>query len=94
MIEFSLFVLRQPQRKKHLVALHNRLLKGIEAVFEDLSGNARQKQPALPRSVIGLGFTSLVQGFVLQEMLNEDLISPKISNELLGIYLHAVFGEL
>ena len=92
MIEFSLFVLRQPQRKKHLVSLYERLLKGVETVFEDLYKEADRK-PLVPPSIMGIGFTSLVQGLVLQEMLNGDLITPKVSNELLSIYLHAILGE-
>ena len=92
MTEFSLFVLRQPQRKKHLVSLYDRLLKGIETVFEDLYKETDRKPP-VPLSIIGIGFYSLAQGLVLQEMLNGDLVTPKVSTDLLAIYLRAVLGE-
>jgi len=93
MIEFSLFVLRHPQRKKHLVSLYDRLLKGIETVFEDIHREIDRKPP-VPLSIMGIGFYSLVQGLVLQEMLNANCVTPKVSTDLLGIYLHAVLGEL
>jgi AcrR family transcriptional regulator len=93
MIEFSLFILRQPQRKKHLVPLYDRILKGVEIVFGDLFKEAGRK-PLVPISIIGIGFYSLVQGLVLQEMLNDSLVTPKVTNELLSVYLHAVLGEL
>ncbi len=93
MIEFSLFILRQPKRKKHVASLYDSLLKGVEEVFEDLYKSAERK-PLLSPSIIGIGFTSLVQGIILQEILNGHLITPQVTNELISIYLHAVVGEI
>jgi AcrR family transcriptional regulator len=91
-VEFNLFVLRQPKQKKHVLALYERLLKGIETVFEDLYKEANRKPP-VPLSVVGIGYYSLVQALILQEVLNGEQVTPKVSADLLKIYLHAVLGD-
>jgi AcrR family transcriptional regulator len=93
MIEFGLFVLRHPKRKKHLSALYVQLLKGFETVFEDLYRES-DRHPPLPLSVIGIGYYALVQGLALQEMLNSNLVTPKVRSQLLTIFLHAFLGNV
>ena len=68
MIEFSLFVLRHPEQKKHLLLLYEPLIEGIETIFRDLYKEV-DHDPSLSLSTIGVGFYSLAQGLVLQEML-------------------------
>jgi hypothetical protein len=92
LMEFSLFVLRHPKRKKHVASLYDRFLKGFGVVFEDMYKESDRKPPVSPL-IIGLGFSALGQGLILQELLNSDVITPSISNGLLSIYLHAVSGE-
>jgi AcrR family transcriptional regulator len=93
MIEFSLFTLRHPQRRKHLTSLNEQLLKDMETVFENLYRGTNSNLP-FPFPIIGIGFYSLVQGLVLQEMLNGNLVTPKVTNDLLRFYLHALMGAL
>ncbi len=92
LIEFNLFLLRQPKPKKHIAALYEQLLKGIGEVFEDLYKAAECKAP-MPLSIIGLGFISLFQGLVVQEMLNGTLVKPQVTSDVLSRYVHAVVGE-
>jgi hypothetical protein len=47
----------------------------------------------MPLSIIGLGFISLFQGLVVQEMLNDALVTPQVTSDVLSRYLHAVIGE-
>lgn len=89
--EFNLFVVRQPKPKKHTVALYEQLLKGVGEVFEDLYAAADRKPP-MPLPIIGLGFGSLLQGLVLQEMLNSTL-TPEVTSEVLSRYVYALIGE-
>lgn len=89
--EFNLFVVRQPKPKKHVVALYEQLLTGIREVFEDLYAAADRKPP-MPLPIIGLGFGSLLQGLVLQEMLNAAL-TPQVTSEVLSRYVHAVIND-
>jgi AcrR family transcriptional regulator len=91
-IEFNLFVLRQPKQKKHVLSLYAQLLKGIEIVFEDLYKAANRKPP-VPLSIVGIGYYSLAHALILQEMLNGEQVTPKVSADLLKIYLHAVLGD-
>ena len=88
MIEFSLFVLRHPDQKKHLLLLYAPLIKGTETVFRDLYREAGHA-PSQPLSDIAVGFYSLVQGLLLQEMLNSKLVTPKVVADRLKTYLHA-----
>jgi AcrR family transcriptional regulator len=91
-IEFSLFVLRHPQRSKHLALLRERLFKGIEEVFEDLYKGI-DRTPPVPLPIIGIGFYTLIQGLMLEEKLNGKLVTPRVSSELLKIYLDAILGN-
>lgn len=92
MIEFSLFVLRHPEQKNHLLLLYEPLIKGTETVFRDLYKEA-DRNPSLPLSVIGVGFYSFIQGLILQGMLNSKLVTPKVTTDLLKNYLHAALGD-
>jgi AcrR family transcriptional regulator len=92
MIEFSLFVLRHPEQKSQLLLLHEPCIKGAEAVFRDLYKEA-DRDPALSLSSIGIGFYSLIQGLILQEMVNGKRVTPKVTADLLKTYLHAVLGD-
>jgi AcrR family transcriptional regulator len=91
MIEFSLFVLRHPDQKKYLLSLYDPLIKGTEAVLRDLYTEAGH-DPSHPLSVIGIGFYALIQGLLLQEMLNGKLVTPKVTEDRLKAYLHAELG--
>ena len=93
LIEFNLFLLRQPKRKKQIAALHEQQLKGIGEVFEELYEAAECEAP-MPLSIVGLGFISLLQGLVLQEMLNGTLITPQVTSDLLSRYVHALVAEV
>jgi hypothetical protein len=84
--------LRRAPRNKHLASLREQLLKGIETVFENLYKES-DRNPPLPLSIIGIGFSSLFQGLALEEMLNCKLVTPMVSSELLKIYLDAVLGN-
>jgi AcrR family transcriptional regulator len=89
--EFSLFVLRHPRRNKHLALLRERLFKDIEEIFEHLYTGI-DRTPPVPLPIIGIGFYSLFQGLMLEEKLNGKLVTPRVSSELLKIYLDAVLG--
>lgn len=90
--EFKLFALRQPNPKKHIDMLHERMLGGLLDVFEDLYKAAKCKPP-VPLEIIAMGFGILFQGFALQEILSSPLVTPKVTSDMLNRYVHAMISD-
>lgn len=91
LLEFNLFVLRQPQLKRRALPMLARLLDGIATVFGDLYTAANRKPP-VSITVIGLGFGAMFQGLALQKILNRKLLSSAEITEVLKRYIEAMLS--
>lgn len=92
LLEFNLFVLRQPNLKRRVLPMQARLLSGIKDVFKDLYAAANRSKPPVSLAVIGLGFGAMFQGLTLQKVLNEKLVSSAEIAALLGRYIEAMLS--
>jgi AcrR family transcriptional regulator len=91
LLEFSLFVLRKPKLKNKILAMRERLYGEIESVFRDLYKAANRK-PVISLSVISSGFGGLLQGFALDQKLDEKRMPLADISKLLNCYLNAIIA--
>jgi AcrR family transcriptional regulator len=91
LLEFDLFVLRQPNLKRRVLPMQLRLLSGIKAVFRDLYAAAKRKPP-LPLAVIAIGFGAMFQGLTLQRVLNGKQVCSGEIAAVLNRYIEAMLS--
>lgn len=92
LLEFNLFILRQPKLRRRVRPMQARLLRGFMAVFSELYAAANCQPPA-SLAVISVGFGAMFQGLTLQRMLNGKLISSAEIAVVLNRYIEAMLSD-